>query len=85
MGSVAVIVRIMPESPDVDLEKLKVSLKKKLPGIRDIREEPIGFGLRALKLAAVVNDAGGETDAIEQSLSEVAGVERAEVIEVTLT
>jgi elongation factor 1-beta len=85
MGSVAVIVRIMPESPDVDLEKLKASLKKKLPGIRDIREEPIGFGLRALKLAAVVNDAGGETDAIEQSLSEVAGVERAEVIEVTLT
>jgi elongation factor 1-beta len=85
MGSVAVIVRIMPESPDVDLEKLKVSLKKKLPGIRDIREEPIGFGLRAIKLAAVVNDAGGETDAIEQSLSEVAGVERAEVIEVTLT
>ncbi len=85
MGTVAVIVRIMPDSPDVDLEKLKASLKKKLPGIRDIREEPIGFGLRALKLAAVVNDAGGETDAIEQSLGEVAGVERAEVIEVTLT
>jgi elongation factor 1-beta len=84
MGSVAVIVRIMPESPDVDLEKLKVSLKKKLPGIQDIREEPIGFGLKALKLAAVVNDAGGETDAIEQSLGEVAGVERAEIIEVTL-
>jgi elongation factor 1-beta len=84
MGSVAVIVRVMPESPDVDLEKLKAALKKKLPGIQDIREEPIGFGLKALKLAAVVNDAGGETDAIEQSLSEVAGVERAEIIEVTL-
>jgi elongation factor 1-beta len=84
MGSVAVIARVMPESPDVDLEKLKAALKKKLPGIQDIREEPIGFGLKALKLAAVVNDAGGETDAIEQSLSEVAGVERAEIIEVTL-
>jgi elongation factor 1-beta len=84
MGSVAVIARVMPESPEVDLEKLKAALKKKLPGIQDIREEPIGFGLKALKLAAVVNDAGGETDAIEQSLSEVAGVERAEIIEVTL-
>jgi elongation factor 1-beta len=84
MGSVAVIARVMPESPDVDLEKLKAALKKKLPGINDIREEPIGFGLKALKLAAVVNDAGGETDAIEQSLSEVAGVERAEIVEVTL-
>jgi elongation factor 1-beta len=84
MGRVAVIARVMPESPDVDLEKLKAALKKKLPGIQDIREEPIGFGLKALKLAAVVNDTGGETDAIEQSLSEVAGVERAEIIEVTL-
>ncbi len=85
MGSVAVIVRVMPESPEVDLEKLKGALKKKLPGIQDIREEPIGFGLKALKLAAVVNDAGGQTDAIEQSLQEVTGVERAEIIEVTLT
>jgi elongation factor 1-beta len=85
MGNVAVIIRIMPESPEVDLEKLKVDLKKKLPGIQDIKEEPIGFGLKAIKLAAVVNDAGGQTDAIEQSLSEVPGVERAEIIEVTLT
>jgi elongation factor 1-beta len=84
MGTVAVIARVMPESPDVDLEKLKSALKKKLPGIQDIREEPIGFGLKALKLAAVVNDAGGETDAIERSLAEVPGVERAEIVEVTL-
>jgi elongation factor 1-beta len=84
MGSVAVIARVMPESPDVDLEKLKAALKKKLPGIQDIKDEPIGFGLKAIKLAAVINDAGGETDAIERSLSEVAGVGRAEIIEVTL-
>ena len=85
MGSVAVIVRVMPESPDVNLDELKVALKKKLPGIQDMREEPIGFGLKAIKLAAVVNDAGGETDAIEQLLNTIPGVERAEIIEVTLT
>ncbi|OPY38968.1 MAG: Elongation factor 1-beta [Methanoregula sp. PtaU1.Bin051] len=84
MGSVAVIVRVMPESPEVNFEDLKRSLKAKLPGIQDIMEEPIGFGLKALKLAVVVNDAGGETDAIEQSLSSVPGVERAEIVEVTL-
>ncbi len=84
MGSVAVIIRVMPESPDVNMEDLKRSLKAKLPGIQDVKEEPIGFGLKALKLAAVVNDAGGETDAIEQSLNSVPGVERAEIIEVTL-
>ena len=85
MGSVAVIVRVMPESPEVDLEKLKIALKEKLPGIQDIKEEPIGFGLKALKLAAVVNDAGGETDAIEGKLNTIPGVERAEIVEVTLT
>jgi elongation factor 1-beta len=85
MGSVAVIVRVMPESPDVNLEQLKKALKEKLPGIQEIREEPIGFGLKALKLVAVVNDSGGETDAIESSLSGVEGVERAEIVEVTLT
>ena len=85
MGSVAVIVRVMPESPEVDLEQLKTALRKKLPGIQDIREEPIGFGLTALKLAAIVNDAGGETDVIEQSIGQIDGVERAEIVEVTLT
>jgi elongation factor 1-beta len=85
MGSVAVIARVMPDSPEVNLDQLKKALKEKLPGIQEIREEPIGFGLKALKLVAIINDAGGETDAIEKSLSEVAGVERAAIIEVTLT
>jgi elongation factor 1-beta len=85
MGSVAVIIRVMPESPEVNLAELKIALKQKLPGIQDMQEEPIGFGLKAIKLAAVVNDAGGETDAIEQLLNEIPGVERAEIIEVTLT
>lgn len=85
MGSVAVIMRVMPESPEVNLEQLKKALKQKLPGIQEMKEEPIGFGLKAIKLIAVVNDAGGETDAVEKSLNEVAGVERAEIIEVTLT
>ncbi len=84
MGSVAVILRVMPESPDVNLDELKRALKAKLPGIQEMREEPIGFGLTAIKLAAVINDAGGQTDALEQSLSAVPGVERAEIIEVTL-
>lgn len=85
MGSVAVILRVMPESPEINLEDLKKALKTKLPSIQEIKEEPIGFGLKALKILAVVNDAGGETDAVEKSLNEVAGVERAEIIEVTLT
>jgi elongation factor 1-beta len=84
MGSVAVIMRVMPESPEVDLEQLKTALKQKLPGIQDMKVEPIGFGLKAIKFAAIINDAGGETDALEKSLSSIPGVERAEIMEVTL-
>jgi len=85
MGSVAVILRVMPESPEINIEDLKKALRAKLPGIQEIKEEPIGFGLKALKVLAVVNDAGGETDAVEKTLNTVPGVERAEIIEVTLT
>lgn len=85
MGSVALILKVMPESPDVDLEGLKAAMRAKVPSIRDIQEEPIGFGLKALKVMAVVSDQGGENDALEEALSTIEGVERAEIVELTLT
>ncbi|ACL17861.1 elongation factor 1-beta [Methanosphaerula palustris] len=85
MGSVALILKVMPESPDVDLEALKAAMRAKVPSIQDIQEEPIGFGLKALKVMAVVSDQGGETDALEEALSSIEGVERAEIAELTLT
>ena len=85
MGSVALILKVMPESPDVDLEALKVAMRAKVPSIQDIQEEPIGFGLKALKVMAVVSDQGGETDALEEALATIEGVERAEIVELTLT
>lgn len=84
MGSVAVIMRVMPESPEVNLEQLKKALKETLPGIQDVKEEPIGFGLKSIKFIAIVNDAGGETDKLEKAIGAIPGVERAEILEVTL-
>jgi elongation factor 1-beta len=84
MGEVVVIMRVMPESPEVNLEQLKKALKAALPGIQDMQEEAIGFGLKAIKFAAIVQDAGGETDKLEKTLGAIPGVERAEIIEVTL-
>ncbi len=85
MGNVAVILRVMPASPEINLEELKTAIRKAVPGVKEIREEPIGFGLKALKLVAVVSDQAGESDAIEQTVSGVKGVERAEIVELTLT
>lgn len=85
MGTVAVILRVMPESPDVDLGRLKDQIRQEVPAVRDIREEPIGFGLKALVVAALVDDAAGESDAVEAAIQKIPGVERAEITEVTLT
>jgi elongation factor 1-beta len=85
MGDVACIIRVMPESPEVDLEALKATLKEMAPEIHQIQEQPIGFGLKALMIVAVVGDQGGQTDRLEQLLSSAPGVERAEIVEVTLT
>ncbi|OPY40435.1 MAG: Elongation factor 1-beta [Methanoregulaceae archaeon PtaU1.Bin066] len=85
MGTVAIILKVMPESPEVDLAVLKREIQERVPSVRDIREEPIGFGLKALKVAAIVNDAGGESDAVEAEIQKISGVERAEIVELTLT
>lgn len=84
MGNVALILRVMPESPDVDLEKLKTQIRAKIPEVQDVREEPIGFGLKALKIAVVVSDAGGQSDTVEADITAIEGVERAEIVELTL-
>jgi elongation factor 1-beta len=85
MGSVALILKIMPESPEVDLNDLAGKIKEKVAGVQDVREEPIGFGLKALKMAVVVDDAGGTSDAVEEAINSIDGVERAEIVELTLT
>jgi elongation factor 1-beta len=84
MGDVALFIQVMPESPDVDREAIKAMIKEKIPSLQEIREEPIGFGLVALKVVVVVPDSGGESDAVETALREIPGVERAEIVESTL-
>jgi elongation factor 1-beta len=80
MGKVVALVRIMPVSVDVDMERLEADLKKKLPSIQDVGVEPIAFGLKALKVAVIVEDTEGGTEAVEKALGEVPGVSQAETI-----
>lgn len=84
MGDVALIIKVMPESPEIDREELKKTIRAAMPRVQDIQEEPIGFGLVALKVVVVVPDAEGQTDAAEAALNGIAGVERAEIVGSTL-
>lgn len=51
-GIVAIITKIMPESPDTDLQQIKIQGEKTLVklGAKNIsvEEKPVAFGLRAL-------------------------------------
>lgn len=85
MGSVAVTFRIMPEEAGSDLEAIKARVRKALGGsLRDLKEEPVAFGLKAIVAIAVVSDAAGGSDPLEQSLAAISGVGSVETIDVTL-
>ncbi|HIH27993.1 MAG: elongation factor 1-beta [Methanoregulaceae archaeon] len=85
MGDVALIIRVMPKSPEVDLALLTEKIRESVPRLNDVREEPIGFGLKALKIVVIVSDAAGESDTVEEDINAIEGVERAEIVELTLT
>ena len=79
MEKVAVILKIMPESPDVDMEKLQAEIREKVSCIQDMRVEPIGFGLSAIKIAMIIEDEIGSGDKIESLFAGIAGIDRAEI------
>jgi elongation factor 1-beta len=88
MGEAAVRMRVMPESTDVDLGKLKEAIKAAVPGfarLHAIEEKPIAFGLKALIVVTIMDDKGGHSpEEIETAVSKVPEVESVEVEEVGL-
>ena len=84
MGNVAISIRIMPKSPEVDINKIISAVKSKVP-VQDSRVEPLAFGLKCIKILIVVPDKqGGDTDKFENIIKEIDGVETVETENVTL-
>ena len=81
MGEVVATMKVMPESPEVDLELLKTDIQAVMPDdaeLHKIDEEPIAFGLVALNVMFIIEDGEGGTEATEQNvlgLPDVASVE----------
>jgi elongation factor 1-beta len=78
MGKVAAKLKVMPDSPDIDLDELQERLEESLPEgatIRGFDRDDVAFGLVALLPTVVVPDDAGGTEAVEEAFSEVDGVE----------
>ena len=84
MSDVAAILKVMPESPELDLEALKQTIQDTVDSdvLERIEEEPIGFGLVALNVTIVVDDGEGGTEPVEEALANIDDIQSVEVTDV---
>ncbi len=85
MGSINVKIKIMPSSPDVNLEKLEEEIKKLVEKNKGIgckfEEEPIAFGLKAVMTYFICAE-DQELDTLEKELGETENVNSVQVLDI---
>ena len=87
MGTAIVTLRIMPETPDIDLKKIEEEALKLISEFSDERQkkvsvEPIAFGLKSVNITFLMDEAKGDTEPLEKQLTEIEGVNSVECIDV---
>ena len=85
MGKVAARMKVMPQSPEIDLDARQERREDALPeGAKISRtdREDVAFGLVALFPTVIIPDEAGGTDAVEDAFADVDGVESVDVDEV---
>ncbi len=82
MGIVAVIVKILPDSPQADLNHIETEARKALEehGAKNISfvQEPIAFGLKSIKIKFAWPEEKN-TDIIDNSLGSIKHVSSAKI------
>jgi len=83
IGTVAVELKIMPESVETDLEKIKQEIPKSLEKAKNIQieEQEIAFGLKALMVRLAWPE-DQDTDEIENKTNKIDGVSSAKIEDV---
>lgn len=80
MGEVICVFRILPSVPE-KIEELKKELEKLKP--EKLEEEPIAFGLKAIRFTKIIPDTGGVQDELEKKIELTKGVDNFETIKVS--
>ncbi len=83
MAKVLALIKVYPSGTDIDLKELVQRVKRSLPEGYEVtrhEEEPIAFGLKALKLYILMpEEEEGGTSKVEELLKGLEGVEEVEV------
>lgn len=87
MAKVIVTLKIMPVSPETDLDKISLEAHEKIKGFAGEGEtkqeiEPVAFGLKALKIIFVMEESQGSTEPLEKEIQTIEGVNSVEVVDV---
>tara|TARA_B100000029_G_scaffold310900_1_gene303412 strand:- start:200 stop:466 length:267 start_codon:yes stop_codon:yes gene_type:complete len=87
MGEVALKYRIMPESPDSDIETIVSKISEVIPddanlGAHEVK--PFAFGLKAIFVAILGIDRDGFATEVEASLKNLPEVQSVEIEEMSL-
>ena len=87
MANAIVTIKIMPTSPDVDLEALEKKVKLEIAsfageGETKTEQEPIAFGLTALKIIFVMDESLGSPDVLSEKVEAYDEVNSAEISDV---
>jgi translation elongation factor aEF-1 beta len=86
MGKIVIAYKILPSESTVDLEVLKEKIKKQLADIASIQrfaEEPIAFGLSALKVNMVLPEKDGILEETEKRITDIKEVGQLQTLGVT--
>jgi elongation factor 1-beta len=88
MAEVIATLKIMPESPEVNLDNLELKAKEKIKDfIREdstmkVEVEPVAFGLKAVNITFVMDEALGSPDALAEDIEKFEDVTSAEITDV---
>lgn len=90
MANIVVTLKIMPDSPTVDISYLQQQAVKKIKDFTQRQDfkveiEPIAFGLKALKIFFVMDESKGGTELLEKDISQIAGINSVQVVDVRRT
>lgn len=87
MANVVITIKIMPESPEVDMADLQKNILQKVKehgahGDTKVTIEPVAFGLKALVVIFVMDEKLGGTDKLEENICTIHGVESCQTTDV---
>ncbi len=88
MAFVIVTLKVMPESPEIDLEEVEGRVKeaiKEFAGDRKMESkiEPVAFGLKSLNIIFLMEESQGSPDPLAEKVAEFDGVNSAEITDVS--